>query len=118
MYLCDLLWQQLATFFENSLILPALTSQTSLLGLWNDNANHDEPIINHFFLIFKLHVYNSRVKHRLNIMDLLINTKEIRPNTVYLPTVGKKRYIKINGTLLLRNYQLRKANNELTQIFF
>ena len=93
MYLCDLLWQQLATFFENILILPALISQTSLLGLWNDNANHDEPVINHFFfLIFKRYVYNSRVKHRLNIMDLLINTKEIRPNTVYLPTVGNAEY--------------------------
>ena len=109
MYLCDLLWQQLATFFENSLILPALTSQTSLLGLWNDNANHDEPIINHFFLIFKLHVYNSRVKHRLNIMDLLINTKEIRPNTVYLPTVGKKKLYQNKWRLTLEKLPIEKS---------
>ena len=52
--------QQLATFFENNLILPALTPQTDLLGLWSDNANHDKPIINHVLLIFKLHVCNSR----------------------------------------------------------
>ena len=108
MYLCDLLWQQLATFFENILILPALTSQTSLLGLWSDNANHDEPIINHFFfLIFKLYVYNSRVKHRLNIMDLLINIKEKGRIPFIFQQWEKKRYIKINGAVLLRNYQLR-----------
>ena len=56
------LWQQLSTFFENNLILPTLTPQTALLGLWSENTNHDEPIINHFLLIFKLYVYNSRGK--------------------------------------------------------
>ena len=54
------LWQQLATFFEKKLILPALTPQTALLGLWGDNTNHDEPMINHFLLIVKLYVYNAR----------------------------------------------------------
>ena len=39
------------SFFENSLILPAFTPQTALLGLWSDSTNHDEPIINHFLLI-------------------------------------------------------------------
>ena len=72
------LWQQLATFFKNSLILPALTLQTVSLGSWSDNTNHDEPIINHFLLIFKLFVYNSRERHRLNIMDLLIDLKETK----------------------------------------
>ena len=92
------LWQQLATFFENNLILQALAPQITLRGLWSDNTNHDEPIINHFLLIFKLYVYNSRGKHRLSIMDLLTDIKEIRQNTVYLPTVEtKERYIKING---------------------
>ena len=91
------LWQQLAIFFENNLILPALTLQTILLRLWSDNTNHDEPIINHFLLIFQLYVYNSREKHRLSIMDLLTDIKEIRQNTVYLPPVeAKQRYIKVN----------------------
>ena len=53
------LWQQLATFLKNNLILTALIPQTALPELWSDNANHDEPIINHFSLIFKLYVYNS-----------------------------------------------------------
>ena len=76
-------WLQLATFFENSFILPVLTPQSALLGLWRDNANHDETIIIHFLLIFKLYVYNSREKHRLNIMDLLTDIKESE-NTKYL----------------------------------
>ena len=45
--------QQLAGFFENNLILPALTPPTALFGLWSDDANHDEPIVNHVLLIFK-----------------------------------------------------------------
>ena len=54
------LLQQLAKFFESNLILPSLTPQTASLGLWSDNTKHDEPIINHVLLIFKLYVYNSR----------------------------------------------------------
>ena len=111
------LWQQLAIFFKNNLILPALIPQTVLLGLRSDNANHDEPIINPFLPIFKLYVYNPREKHRLNIMDLLTDIKEKkkRQNTVYLPTVETKE------RCIMRNYQLRKANNEVTlmkKIFF
>ena len=64
------------SFFENNLILPALTPQTALLGFWSDNTNHDKPIINHFLLIFKLYVYNLREKHRLSIMDLLTDIKK------------------------------------------
>ena len=60
------------------MILPALTPQTVLFGLWSDDTNHDEPIITHILLIFKLHVYNSRRKHRLNIMNLLNNIKQIK----------------------------------------
>ena len=93
------LWQQLAIFLGNNLILPALTPQTALLGLWSDNANHYEPIINHILLTFKLYVYNSGEKSFLNIMNLLTELKEKnkRQNNIYLPTVEtKERYIKIN----------------------
>ena len=78
MYLCNLPLVIVSNLFENNLILPALTPQIALLGLWSHNANHDEPIINHVLLVFKLHVYNLREKHRLNLMDLLTNIKEIK----------------------------------------
>ena len=95
------IWQHLATFFENSLILPALTPQTALLGLWSDNTNHDEPIINHFLLIFKLYVYNSREKHRLSIMDLLNDIKEIKKTEYRLSSnSGNKRKIYQNKSHL------------------
>ena len=88
------LWQQLATFFENNLILQALAPQITLRGLWSDNTNHDEPIINHFLLIFKLYVYNSRGKHRLSIMDLLTDMKEIKRTEYRLSSnSGNKRKI-------------------------
>ena len=87
------LWQQLASFFENNLILPALTPETALLGLWIDNTNHDEPIINHFWLMFKLYVYNSREKHCLNIMDLLNDIKEIKTDYSLSSNSANKRKI-------------------------
>ena len=89
------LWQQLATFFKNNLILPALTPQNTFLGLWSDKANHDESIINHVLL----HVYNSREKHRVNKMDLLIDIKEIKKTEYCLSSNSEKkeRYMKTNG---------------------
>ena len=118
-YVVDL-WQQLATFFKNNLILPALTPDC-LAWLWSHNRNYDEPIINHFLLIFKLYVYNSREKHRLNIMDLLTDIKEIKKEYLLSSNSGNKKKIYQNKwRQLMRNYQLRKTNNELTlkKIFF
>ena len=78
MHLCDLPFATVSNFFENNLILTALTPQTVFVGLWKDYTNHDEPIVNHVLRIFKLHMYNLREKHRLNIMDLLNDVKEIK----------------------------------------
>ena len=71
--------------------LRALTPQTALLKLWSDDTNHDEPLINHILLIFKLHVYNSREKHRLNVMDLLTDIK-VTKNTVTYRHKSNKKY--------------------------
>ena len=89
------LWQLLAIFcfflfFENSLILPGLTPQTALLGLWSDNSNHNEPIVNHFLLILKLHVCNSRENHLLNIMNLHKDIKEIKMTEYCLSSNSEK----------------------------
>ena len=74
-----------------------------MLGLWSDNTNHDEPIINLALLIFKLHVYSSREKHVLNIIDL---PHKRNKKTGYRLSVKIERHIK--------KYQLRKSNNKLT----
>ena len=96
------LWQQLSTFFENNLILAALTPQTALIGLWSDNANHDEPIINHVLLIFKLHMCNSMEKHRLNILEVLADIKEIKKTeSRLLSNSEKKRNIYLFVLVLL-----------------
>lgn len=61
-----------------------------------------------------LDVYNSSGKHCLNLMNLLNDMKEIKKIELRLSNnSGKKeKYIKIIGTYLMRNYQLRKINNK------
>ena len=59
------------------MILLALTPHTALFGLWSDDTNDDKSITNHVLLIFKLHVYNSREKHRVSIMNLLNDKKVV-----------------------------------------
>ena len=84
------LWQLLATFFWKQFDFTALTPQTVLLGLWSDNANQNEPIVNHVLLILKLYVYNSREKGCLNIMNLLNDIKEIKKTEYRLSSNSEK----------------------------
>ena len=92
-------------------ILPALTPQTTLLGLWSDNANRDEPIINHFLLIFKLYMYNSSEKDHLNIMDSLTEIKELKKNEYRSSSnSGNKRKIYQNKWRLTHE-KLRNEKN-------
>ena len=72
------LWQHLATFFENNLILPALTPDCLVWALEWQCKSRWIHYKNHVLLIYKLYMYNSREKHCLNIMDLLTNIKEIK----------------------------------------
>ena len=78
------LWQQLATFSGKSLILPALTPNTALHGLWNDHTNIDKPIINHVlpsmfgFTNISVTSVQFQGKHHLNILNLFKNIKEIK----------------------------------------
>ena len=82
------LWQQLASFLKTIWLCQYLPAQTALLFLWSDNTNHDEPIKNHIWLIFKLHVYNSTEKHRLNKWtEYRLSSKNVK----------KERSIKSNG---------------------
>ena len=67
------------------------TYTTAMFGLWSGYANHDEPIINHVLLIFKLRVYNLREKHRLNMMNLHNNIKEIKKTEYCLGSNSQKK---------------------------
>ena len=65
-YECDsiqCLWSHLVHYFQNSLVLPILTSQTAIFEfLDSTNSDYNKLLINHILLIFKLYVYRSREK--------------------------------------------------------
>ena len=116
------LWQYLATFFENNLILPALKPQTALIELWSENVNHDKPVIKNVLLIFKLPLYKLREKHRLNIVDLLTDKKEIKRTKYCLSSNWKKRKTYQNNKLHRTHDKLTMEKNNkwtyLEKVFF
>ena len=71
------LWLQLNRHFPCDLTFHALTPQTAMLGLFNDSVS-SVRLINHILLLFKLYIYKSRKKHRLNINDLSANILKIK----------------------------------------
>ena len=62
--------------FHFDLKFPELTLQTAILGMFNDSVSNIH-LINHI-LLFKLYIYKSRNKHRLNIQELLANILNIK----------------------------------------
>ena len=67
--------KQALPFWSN---VPLLTPQTAILGLFNDDSVSNIHLINHILLLFKLYIYKSRNKHRLNIHELLANILNIK----------------------------------------
>ena len=63
--------------FHSDLKFPVLTPQTVILGIFNDSVSNIH-LINHILLLFKLYIYRSRNKHRLNINELLANIFNIK----------------------------------------
>ena len=63
--------------FHSDLKFPVLTPQTVILGIFNDSVSNIH-LINHILLLFKLYIYKSRNKHRLNIHELLANILNIK----------------------------------------
>ena len=69
-YECDCvkcLWPDLVQCFQNNLILPSLTLQTSIFEFLDCTNNdsifeNNKCLSNHILLIFKLYVYKSREK--------------------------------------------------------
>ena len=64
---------------------------STLFGLWSDDANHDEHILNHVILIFRLHMYNSKGKQRLNIINLLNVQKKWKKTEHHLSSTSRKK---------------------------
>ena len=71
------LWLQLNRHFHSDLKFPVLTPQTAISGIFNDSVSNIH-LINHILLLFKLYIYKSRNKHRLNINELLANILNIK----------------------------------------
>ena len=55
------LWERLRVKFQNDFILPSLTSQTAIPGLYNE-ANDNYNLLSHILLIFKYYIYISKRK--------------------------------------------------------
>ena len=68
------IWERLQIKFRNDFILPSLTPQTAILGLYKEGyANDNYDILSHNLLIFKYYIYISREKCILNVVILVGN---------------------------------------------
>ena len=65
------LWLQLNRHFHSDLKFSGLTTQTAIIGIFNDSVSNIH-LINHILLLFKLYIYKSRNKNRLNINELCL----------------------------------------------
>ena len=71
------LWLQLNRRFHSDLKFPELTPQAAIVGIFNDSVSNIH-LVNDILLLFKLYIYNSQNKHRLNIHKLLANILNIK----------------------------------------
>ena len=70
-------WVRLRVKFQNDFILPSLTPQTAIPGLYN-KAHDNYNLLSHILLIFKYYIYISREKRILNIDILVANLIKVR----------------------------------------
>ena len=84
------LWLQLNSHFHSDLMFSELIPQTAIVGIFNNSVSNIH-FINHILLSFKLYIYKSRSKHRLNIHELLVNILNIRKleNVIAIGNVKK-----------------------------
>ena len=54
-----------------------LTPETAIVGIFNDSVSNIH-LVSPILLLFKLYIYRSRNKHRLNIHELLANILNIK----------------------------------------
>ena len=92
--------------FQNDYILPSLTPQTAILGMYNE-ANDNYNLHNHILLIFKYYIYILREKRTLNIDILLANLIKVKKKEkqVSIVTINKRKAYKKSGVLQITFYQ-------------
>ena len=69
-------WTQLQHSFQNVLIIPPITPQSTIFGFIDHKVNYH--LINHILLIFKYHAYNTRKNGSLDIKVLKRNIHKIK----------------------------------------
>ena len=101
--LAKCLWERLRMKFQNDFILPSLTPQAAILGLY-DEANDNDKLLSHTLLIFKYYIYISREKGTLNIDILLANLIKVkkREKQIIIVTISKREAYK---KLQIKNYR-------------
>ena len=81
--------------FQKDFILPSLTPQPAILGLYNE-ANGNYNLLSHILLIFKCHIYISREKRTLNYGILTANLIKVkkREKQISIATINKREAYK------------------------
>ena len=65
-------------FLRNDISLTILTPQIAIFGFINGIENSVYKIANHMLLIFKLHIYKSRIGGTLELSTLIIEIKKVK----------------------------------------
>ena len=71
------LWERLQAKFQNGFILPSLTPQTAIFGLYNE-ANDNYNLLIHALLILNYYIYILREKHIVNKDILIANSIKVK----------------------------------------
>ena len=80
--------------FQNDFILPSLTPQTAILGLYNE-ANDNYNPLSHIFLIFKYCIYILKEKQTLNIDIPIANLIKVEGKAkISIITINKREAYK------------------------
>ena len=88
------LWKRLWMKFQNDFILPSLTPQTAILGLYNE-ANDNYNPLSYIFLIFKYCIYILKEKQTLNIDIPIANLIKVEGKAkISIITINKREAYK------------------------
>ena len=95
----NFLWMQLQYFFQNVLIIPPITPQTSIFGFTDHKANYH--LINHILLISTCYVYKTRENGllELKILKRNIHKTENIEKQISLHKPEKQKQLIKNGNL-------------------